>query len=141
MTIARSAVGETVNVKLIRDGKEKIVKVKLGKRPDQYSETIHTNDGYGLFGFRLNRMNADIAQRFGYPEDIKGLVVIDIESGSQAANTNVRHGDLLMEVNRHKIADIEAYRQYLKQIDKGSIVQLLFRRGNSHIFVVSFKKP
>jgi serine protease Do len=141
LTIARSSVGKTVNVKLIRDGKEKMVKVKLGKRPDQDSELTLTNDGYDLFGFRLKQMDSDIAKKLGYPEDIKGLVVIDIESGSQAADTSVRHGDLLLEVNRHKIADIKEYRQYLKQINKGGMVQLLFRRGNSHVFVVSFEKP
>jgi len=106
LTIAHSSVGERITVKLIRDGKEKMVKVKLGKRPDQDSETSHTNDGYDLFGFRLKQMNSDIAQRLGYPEDIKGLVVIDMESGSHAANSSIRHGDLLMEVNRHKIASI-----------------------------------
>jgi len=141
LTIAGSSVGETVKVKLIRNGKEKMVKVKLGKRPDQNSDTINANDGYDLFGLRLKQMNPDIAQRLGYPEDIKGLIVIDIKSGSQASKTNVRQGDLLMEVNRFRIATIEEYRQYLKKMDKGSTVQLLFRRGNSHVFVESFEKP
>ena len=140
-SIAGSSVGETVNVRLMRNGKEKTVKVKLGKRPDQDPETIDTNDGYDLFGYRLRQMDSDIAQRLGYPDDIKGLVVIDIESGSQASKTNVRHGDLLMEVNRHKIDSSEEYRQYLEKINKGGTVQLLFRRGNSHVFVVSFEKP
>ena len=141
LNIAGFSVGETIKVKLIRNGKEKTVKVKLGKRPDQDPEIISTNDGYDLFGFRLKRMDSDIARRLGYPEDIKGLVVIDIESGSHASKTNVRHGDLLMEVNRHRLATIEEYGQYLKKINKGGIVQLLFRRGNSHVFVASFEKP
>ncbi|WP_299976781.1 Do family serine endopeptidase [Desulfobacula sp.] len=140
LTIGSSSVGETVTVKLIRDGKEKIVKVKLGKRPEQNPETKETIDGYDSFGFRLKQMDSDIARKLGYPEDIKGLVVIDIESGSQASKTSVRHGDLLMEVNRNKIASIEEYRQYMNKINKGGIAQLLFRRGNSHVFVVGFEK-
>jgi len=141
LTIARALVGEKVNIKLIRDGKEKTVKVKLGKRPDPDSETININDGYDLFGFKLKQMDSDIARRLGYPDEIKGLVVIDMKPGSKASETNVRHGDLLMEVNRHKIAAIKEYRQYLKNIDKGETVQLLFRRGNSHVYVMSFEKP
>ncbi|MCK5164387.1 MAG: DegQ family serine endoprotease [Desulfobacula sp.] len=141
LTIAGSSVGEKINVKLIRDGKEKMIKVKLGKRPDQDPETVNTDNGYDLFGFRLKQMNSDIARRLGYPDDIKGLVVIDIESGSQASKTNVRHGDLLMEVNRHKVVTTDEYEQYLEKLNKGSIVQLLFRRGNSHVFVMSFEKP
>jgi serine protease Do len=141
LTIASSSVGETVKVTLLRDGKEKTVKVKLGKRPDQNPEAMVTNDGYDLFGFRLKQMDEDLAGKLGYPEDIKGLVVIDIESGSKASKAPVRQGDLLMEVNRHKIATPQDYQQYLNKINKGSLVQLLFRRGNSHIFVASFEKP
>lgn len=141
LTIASSSVGETVKVKLIRDGKEKLVKVKLGKRPDNDPETIALNNGFDQFGFRLKQMDSKIARRLGYPEDIKGLVVLDLKSGSPASKSNVRHGDLLMEINRHKIFTVEDYAKYLKKIESNSLVQLLFRRGNSHVFVVSFKKP
>ncbi|NOX34108.1 MAG: DegQ family serine endoprotease [Deltaproteobacteria bacterium] len=141
LTIARFSVGTTVKVQLIRDGKEKLVEVKLGKRPDQEPEAVNKKDGYDLFGLRLEKMNPDIAQRLGYPEGINGLVVMDIESGSQASKTNIRQGDLLMEINRNKITAIKDYDRYLNKIKKGNIVQLLFRRGNSHVFVMSFKKP
>jgi len=141
LTIGSSSVGETVKVKLIRDGKEKVVKVKLAKRPDQDTETKEIIDGYDPLGFRLKQMDSDIAKKLGFPEDIRGLVVIDIESGSQASKTDVRQGDLLIEVNRHKMTTIEGYGKYLDQTNKGGVLQLLFRRGNSHVFVVSFEKP
>ncbi|MBC8440318.1 MAG: DegQ family serine endoprotease [Deltaproteobacteria bacterium] len=141
LTIGSASVGEIVNIKLIRDGKEKMVKVALGKRPDQDPETKEIIDGYDSFGFRLKQIDADIAKKLGYPEDIKGLVVIDIESNSQASKTSVQQGDLLLEVNRHKIDTIEGYQQFLNKINKGGKVQLLFRRGNSHVFVASFEKP
>ncbi|CCK81065.1 Do family serine endopeptidase [Desulfobacula toluolica] len=140
LTIAASSVGETVKVKLIRDGKEKMIKVKLGKRPEQDPDKAKIMDEYDSFGFGLKQMDSDMAKKLGYPEDIKGLVVTDIESGSQASKTSVRRGDLLMEVDRYKIDTIEDYTQYLKKIAAGRTVQLLFRRGNSHVFVVSFEK-
>jgi len=141
LTIAGSLVGEEVDVQLIREGKEKLLKVKLGKRPENGPETINENQGFDLFGFRLKQLDEDIARKLGYPENIKGLVVIEIEPGSEASSTVVRHGDLLMEINHNKVATIKEYRQYLKAIDKGKAVQLLFRRGNSHVFVMRFEKP
>ncbi|WP_300458531.1 Do family serine endopeptidase [Desulfobacula sp.] len=141
LTIASSSVGETVKVKLIRDGKEKMVKVKLGKRPDQDPETMEIIDGYDPFGFKLKQLDSDMAGKLGYPENIKGLIVMDIEANSLASKTMVRQGDLLMEVNHHKIVSLETYQQYLQKIKKGDLVQHLFRRGNSHVFVVSFEKP
>lgn len=141
LTIAGSSVGETVDVKLIREGKEQSVKVKLAKRPDQDQDTENLNKEFDLFGFRLKQMNADIAGKLGYPENLRGLVVIAIEPGSLASKTNIRHGDVLMEINHSNISTIQEYRQFLKNIDKGETVQLLFRRGNSHVFVMRFEKP
>lgn len=141
LTIASSSVGETVNVKLIRDGKEKTVKVKLSKRPDQDPDTIASNDGYDIFGFRLKQVDANIAGKLGYPENIKGLIVVDVESGSSASNSIVRQGDLLMEINHQKIATLNDYQKYLKNISKDTPVQLLFRRGSSQVFVISLEKP
>jgi serine protease Do len=141
MIIGSSSVGETVKVKFIREGKEKMVKVKLGKRPEKDPETKEIIQGFDPFGFRLKKIDADIAKKLGFPEGIKGLVVIDIEPDSQASKTSVRQGDLLIEVNRHRITTIEGYQQYLSQTNKGGVLQLLFRRGNSHVFVATFEKP
>lgn len=141
LTIANSLVGENVIVKLMRDGKKKTVEVTLGERPNGDPEVNISNDGYDLFGFRLKKMDSVLAQKLGYPEKIKGLVVVDIEQGSQASTVSVRPGDLLLEINHQKVGSKKEYRQYLKKIKKGETVRFLFRRGNSHVYVVSFKKP
>lgn len=141
LTIAGSSVGETVKVTLFREGEKKTVKVTLGNRPTADSEIVSAKTGYDLFGFRMKTMTGEMASRFGYPENTQGLVVLDIKQKSLAATSNVRHGDLLIEANHQKVTTVEAYHQYLKSLEKGSAVQLLFRRGNSHFYVVSFKKP
>ena len=141
LTIAGHSVGETVKVKLIRKGSEKTLKVKLGERPDENPQLLAQNQGYDPFGFRLKEITPDIAQRFGYPPGLKGLVVLDIKQGSAASNSIVRHGDVLTEINHHKIETVGAYTTYLEQISTGSIARLLFKRGNSRVFVISFKKP
>ncbi|MCK5664649.1 MAG: Do family serine endopeptidase, partial [Thiotrichaceae bacterium] len=123
LTIASSSVGEKINVKLIREGKAKTLKVKLGKRSENGADTIgenpNINQSFDLFGFRLKQMDADIAGKLGYPENIKGLLIVDIEPNSQASKTVVRQGDLLMEINRHKISTIQDYRRYLKAMGRG----------------------
>lgn len=140
LTVAGIPVGDAVNVKLIREGDEKTVKVKLGKRPSEDPETITQSEDFDMFGFKLKSMTPDIARKLGYPETVKGLVLLDVKQGSKASGS-VRPGDLLLEMNRHKIQTLEEYRNYLKKLNKGDIVQLLFRRGNSQVFVISIEKP
>ncbi len=85
-------------------------------------------------------MDADTARQLGYPVEIKGLIVTEIQPDSPAVGSGVRTGDLLMELNRQRITDIKTYHSVLARIDKGRTAQLLFRRGNSHVFVVRFEK-
>lgn len=140
-TVAGIAVGDTINVKLIREGKEKTIKVKLGKRPADDPDSPVQNEDYDILGLKLKPMDADLARKLGYPETLKGLVLMDIQQGSKVSASILRPGDLLMEINRHKIDTLEQYRQYLKKLNKGETVQLLFRRGNSQVFVISVEKP
>ncbi|OGR22804.1 MAG: peptidase [Desulfobacterales bacterium RIFOXYA12_FULL_46_15] len=141
LTVAGISVGDIINVKLIRNGDEKTIKVKLGKRPSDDPETMTQNEGYDIFGFKLKPMNSDIARKLGYPETIKGLVLLDVKQGSKASASIARSGDLLLEVNRHKIETLEDYQKFVNKLNKGDMVQLLFRRGNSQVFVISIEKP
>lgn len=140
ITIANLKVDETVDVKIIREGKEQTVKVKLGKRPDQDPEVLASLNEFDSFGFKFKEMDADTARQLGYPAEIKGLIVTEIQPDSPAEGSGVRAGDLLMELNRQRITDLKSYNGVLSRIEKGRTAQLLFRRGNSHVFVVRFEK-
>ena len=140
ITIANLKVDETVDVKIIRDGKEKTVKVKLGKRPDQDPETLASLDEFDGFGFKFQEMDPATAQHLGYPAGIKGLVVTEIKPDSPAQSSGVRAGDLLMELNRQRISSLKEYNTLLDRIETGRTAQMLFRRGSSHVFVVRFEK-
>jgi serine protease Do len=140
LTIANLKVDETVDVKIIREGKEKTVKVKLGKRPDQDPEVLASLNEFDSFGFKFNALDPDTARQMGFPPEIQGLVVTEIKPGSPADGSGVRVGDLLLELNRQRVTDIKSYHEVLSRIEKGRTAQLLFRRGNSHVYVVRFEK-
>jgi serine protease Do len=140
LTIANLKVDETVDVKIIREGKEKTVNVKLGKRPDQDPEVMASLEEFDSFGFKFKELDTATAQRLGYPEEVKGLIVTEIKPDSPADSSGVRTGDLLLELNRQRITDLTSYHEVLSRIEKGRTAQLLFRRGNSHVYVVRFEK-
>nr|NJM03421.1 PDZ domain-containing protein [Desulfobacula sp.] len=113
-TVAGIPVGDTVNVKLIREGNEKTIKVKLGKRPQDNPETMAQGGDFDIFGLKLKPLDSELARKLGYPETIKGLVLMEIRQGSRVSASIVRPGDLLMEINRHKIETPDQYQQVLK---------------------------
>jgi len=142
MTIANLRMGSKVNVGVIRQGKNKTFTVKLGERPDdlggsRFGEELNSFDD---LGFMFESLNKDLAEQLGYPPSIKGLVVTRIDPGSQAAMSGVRTGDLLVEINHEKIKNLSDYTRTMRKIEKGQTAHMLFRRGNSQIFVVRFEK-
>ncbi|MCG8688188.1 MAG: trypsin-like peptidase domain-containing protein, partial [Desulfobacterales bacterium] len=143
ITIANLKVGQRVKVKLIRDGDEKIIPVKLGERPNEMADSNYNDKGlkeFDEFGFMFQSLDEETAEHLGYPSGIRGLVVTQIKPGTLAARSGVRIGDLLVEINHKKIKTIGDYTKTLKKIDKGDTAHMLFRRGNSQVFVVRFVK-
>ncbi len=139
LTIAGLRVGEYAKITLIRDGKQKEVKVKLGERPSDDPETIISKEGFDNFGFQFQNLDARTARRFGYPMKAQGLVVSMIKPGSKAARSPVRPGDMLVEVNRRRITSFADYQKAMSHVKKGQTIRLLFRRGNSYVFAISMK--
>ncbi|MDD9304957.1 MAG: Do family serine endopeptidase [Desulfobacter sp.] len=141
ITIANLKADQKIKVALIREGKEKTIKVKLGKRPDKVGDTQFSGtNSYDDFGFMFKELDNKTAQRLGFPTGLKGLVVSQINPGSLAERSGVRPGDLLVELNHKKINTPGDYAMVLGQIPKGDTAHLLFRRGNSRVFVVRFVK-
>lgn len=141
ITIANLKVGQKVKVALIREGEKMTLPVKLGKRPDDVAEnSFQGQNSPDDFGFMFRPVDNDIARRLGYPAGIKGLVVTDIKQGSLAARSGVRTGDLLVEVNHQKIKTVSGYSEAIGKVKKGGVAHMLFRRGNSQVFVVRFVK-
>ncbi len=142
MTIARLKVGSKVNIEVIREGKNLIIPVELGERPDdtdsgQYGDALNEFDD---LGFMFKPLDKEIAEQLELPATAKGLVVTQIEQGSKAAMSGVRTGDLLVEINHHKITSLGDYSKVMNKISKGNTTHMLFRRGSSQIFVVRFEK-
>ena len=142
LTIANLRVGSKVNIEVVRQGKNKTFTVKLGERPDtkedaQFEEELN---GFDELGFMFKPLDKDLADQLGYPPSIKGLVVIQIDPGSQAAMSGVRTGDLLVEINHKTITGISDYTGTMQAIKKGQTAHMLFRRGNSQVFVVRFER-
>ena len=138
--IAKIPVGESVQVKILRDGKEKKVQVKVGKRPEerlavrgQYKEKEEE------FGIRVSNLTPEISQQFN-TEETSGVVVIDVESGGKGDAADVRVGDIIKEINRQPIKDVADYRAVLAKVAAGEPINLFIRRKDAGFLVAKLIK-
>ena len=77
----------------------------------------------------------ELAQRFGWDESERGVVISEVQPGSPAAEARLRSGDLIKEVNRQKIQNVRDYNQLVKTPKKGETLLLLVKRGQNTFYV------
>ena len=61
----------------------------------------------------------------------KGVKVTSVAPNSRAANTGVRKGEVILEINRQEVEDVG---DITRQLEANDSVLVLLRRGRSTIF-------
>jgi serine protease Do len=136
--IAATPVGKTVTVKVLRDGQEMTLSpttMGMEARPERGERAPGRGRAEepqtGKFGLALHPLTPEIAQRVGTTEK-QGLVVQAVRKGSPADQAGLRRGDVITEVNRRPLANVDELRAALEQStpDKPAVL-LIHRRGGS----------
>ena len=111
--IASAGAGAKVELKVLRNGKEKQLSVKLEKRTEAAIASFETPDKpvtsqVSLSGMSVQNLTPEIARRYGH-QDESGVVVVDIERGSLAARQGIQPGYLITEIDYTEIESVEDY--------------------------------
>lgn len=138
--VAGLAVGKEVPVKLIREGKELVVKVRVAERKDAEPTASEPGPDPADLGIRATDLTPETARRFGIDEGEKGALVTAIQPGSKAEQSGLRQGDIVKEVNRNPVQTTAELRAQLGKVKPGDTVQLLVKRGSSGFIVVKLTK-
>jgi serine protease Do len=138
--IAKIPVGESAKMKILRDGKEKTIQVKVGKRPEERLVARDQPRGQEEeFGITVSDLTPEIAQRFN-SDEASGVIVTQIESNGQGDNADVRVGDVIKEINRRPIKNVSDYQAVLAGLAPGEAVNLFIRRKDAGFLVAKLTK-
>ncbi len=134
-TVAQTPVGKVAKVKVLRDGKPVELTITVGEQPAELFAAGGPAEVAKDFGMTLDTLTPDLAKRFGYEGEM-GVVVTNVEPGSPAERAGVQTGDLIKEVNRERIHNLQEYRAIVSRgpTDKG--ILLLVKRGNFTRYVL-----
>ena len=130
--VARTPVDRRVRMKVLRDKKELQLTVGVGELKDE--EVVASAPEKGELGMTVQRLTPQIAESLGL-ERAEGVVVSAVDPGSVADEAGIRRGDVILEVDRKPIRNIDEYKKSLAGIRKGKGVLLLVRRGESTLFL------
>ena len=142
--IAAITPGESATLTVWRGGKEIALNVVLDERathmtkqeqqaPGQPGQEAQPADEMGMFMRPLRTNEAQALQLDG----VYGLVVTQVQPGSIAEKQGLRKGDVILEVEKTRVAGIEEYQKALdKAHDKTPpVALLLIKRSDHNLFV------
>ena len=130
--VARTSVDKKVKMKVLRDKKEFTLNVAVGELKDE--EVVASAPEKGEMGLTVQRLTPQIAESLGL-EKTDGIVVSAVEPGSAADEAGIRRGDVIVEIDRKPIRNLEEYKKSIATVRKGKGVLFLVRRGESTLFL------
>ncbi len=133
--VAATPPGTEVELKILRDGREKTVEVKLGTlEPERLSPELES-EVEDLLGFSVAPFTEERAERYQLPRDLKGVVIINVNPRSNAYRAGLREGDLITDLNRKKVNDMATFRELISDLKKGDTIFLRIVRKDRSFFV------
>jgi serine protease Do len=132
--VAESDPGSAAEVRIVRDGAERTISVKLDQlaagRAARGGAAPESADRTAL-GVSVAPLTPELASRYQLPRGTEGLVVQDVDPNGRAADAGIRAGDVIEEVNRQPVQSIDDLRAALKQNVERPVLLLVNRQGSS----------
>jgi serine protease Do len=140
--IAEIEPGEKTEVKVIRDGNEKIITVTLGERPSNGEQEASVASGKDI-GINITTITPRLARRYGFQTE-EGVLITNVRQFSEASRKGLIAGDIILEANRKKVITDREFRNIVNNLDSGDTLVLLIRReqdGAQQEFIRTLRIP
>jgi len=137
MNISLMDPGSTVAVKVLRDGSSRDFSVRLAELPTEQAQVQRNSETpeSTMQGVSVENLNARTASQLGLPASTAGVVVTDVEPGSRAAESGLKRGDVIQEVNRQAVRNTSDFDRAVRS-SKDETLLLVNRQGSTQYLAV-----
>jgi serine protease Do len=106
--VAEVKPGSDVDVGIVRDRKEKSLRVKVGEMPEEQVAQNTAPEEKTWLGLTVASLNSNDAKQFNSKEK-EGVIVTDVDSGSPSDDAGIHPGDVIKKISTYKIAGLPDY--------------------------------
>jgi serine protease Do len=103
--------GDDVRLKSRRNGKTRTVTLPLRAIPKPDGAALARQ----LYGMTLEPLSLAMARRLGVRQNM-GLLVVSVDTNSPADRADMRAGDLLVQIGRHRVRDLDGVGLELERV-------------------------
>ncbi|MFG1398402.1 Do family serine endopeptidase [Roseixanthobacter pseudopolyaromaticivorans] len=134
--VADTAVDKEVDVVVVRKGKEETLRLKIARMPeDEKAAAVAKTptdavkpEAKKSLGLELAPMSDDLRKRFKIKDTVKGVVILNVDRNSPAAEKGLKPGQIVVEVGQEAVSspdDVQKRVDGLKKDGKKSALLLI----------------
>ena len=154
--ISNKRPGDKVTLTYVRDGDEREAVVELGRRPSDRQLASQQGNPRGsetdpeataeparleTLGLTLQNLSPEVAAQYRFGDDVKGVLVTDVERRSEAfRDADIAPGSLIVEVDRKPVSSVEDIEAALAEVEEGETFLLRLQGRNGATFLTALTK-
>jgi len=129
--------GTEVKMNVLRDGKPLTLAVKLDEFPssDREASSGEKHSTSSLDGVTVDNVTPEIARDMNLSRQTKGVVVVEVNPASRAAEAGLQSGDVIQQVNHQSVKDLKEFDHAMSSTSADSPVLLLVDRNGNTMFL------
>jgi len=133
--VARHKPGDRVRIGLIRNGKKKTVVAKVEKMPEEVEEARKESQMPPRVGLALGDLTRNSSRELGIMVK-HGVVVMQVQPGSAAAQSGIQKGDVIYQINRRSIRNLQDFKKLTNKAKGGDVLQIMLDRHGDQVFTI-----
>ena len=149
--VAKLPIGQPAELRYVRDGTPAVTTVTIEAQPEDFgirSTSLNTprpvepraqsDVNYGL---SVATLTPEAGTRLGFPRGTTGVLITAVERGGAAYDAGLSVGQVIIKVDRTKVATAEEWFAAMKQVDprQGALLHLLRPTGEVDFVVLKGK--
>jgi len=140
VAVSETAPGTAIELGILRDGKPESIKLTVGefhKEAPEEASNGGAGEQRGRLGLTVADLSPDVRQQLHVPEQVHGAAIEEVRPGSAADNAGLTAGDVILEVNRHPVADADNFVSQVHAVPQNKdILLLVWSNGGASYRVV-----
>jgi len=145
--VSEIAPGSKVNLEVMRDGQKRQMSATLAELPENTearngrggrggNNESDRSDSSAIEGLQVQTLNSQLTSELNLPSGTRGVVITNVDQDSKAADAGLRRGDVIQEVNRKPVNNIDQFRQAVRDAGNESILLLVNSGGQTGFRVI-----
>ena len=140
LMVSQVAPESKATLKVIRDGKEKSLNVTVGSQPQEMAggapeePALQPADKPGAFleGVEIVNLRRTARQQYGFPDELRGVLVTKVDEDSKAADAELHEGDVIVAINRRPVRTVDEAMDAVSGSKEGRVLLRVYNRAGGN---------